>query len=241
MHLHSTKGIALHHINYSENSIIARIYTEKFGLQSYLVRGVRKSRSATKLNLFRYLTPLDLVVYHKPGRDLQFIREISVAGLIEKIYIDPVKSSVAIFLCEVIGKSVKEQEPDRNLFGFLTEIIGLLANAGRNIAVINLFVLLHLTRDLGFFPSDNYTPERPFFHPEEGEFKDRKPSGFDAPGREAGIFLHRLINSEIDSISDLHIPQREREELFGTLLALYRYHLPGFREIKSYEVLRAVF
>ena len=69
--LEKTRGIYLHHINYSETSIIARIYTEKFGIQSYLIQGVRKRKASFSKSLFQSLFLLDMEVYYRPGRDLQ--------------------------------------------------------------------------------------------------------------------------------------------------------------------------
>lgn len=241
MHVFSTRGIALHYLKYSENSVIVRIYTEKFGLQSFLVRGSRKAKSSRKVNLFRYLTPLELVIYHRPDRDLQFIKEISPAANTEAIFDDPAKSAVTIFLAEVISKSVKEHEPDRELFRFLMDGVNLLCDSKSNTAVINLFILVHLTKYLGFFPSDNFSSEKPFFHPDEGLFKEQRSAEFGPSGRQTGAWLHNLINSEKNTVIDLLIPLQEREELFATLLSLYRHQLPGFKSVKSYEVLKAIF
>ena len=49
--IESTKGIALHYYKYSENSVIAKIFTEKFGLQSYIIKGIRNKNSKQKLSI----------------------------------------------------------------------------------------------------------------------------------------------------------------------------------------------
>ena len=45
---HKTRAIVLHCIKYSETSVIAKIYTEKLGMQSYMVKGVRAAKSKSK-------------------------------------------------------------------------------------------------------------------------------------------------------------------------------------------------
>ena len=40
---HKTKGIVLRTVKYGETSVIVTILTELFGLQSYLINGVRSS------------------------------------------------------------------------------------------------------------------------------------------------------------------------------------------------------
>ncbi len=69
--LHTTKGIVIHQFKFKEKSVIAKIYTEKFGMQSYIINGVRSKKSANK---YAYLQPLSLVeinAYHKENRGLQ--------------------------------------------------------------------------------------------------------------------------------------------------------------------------
>ncbi|MBS1655487.1 MAG: recombination protein O N-terminal domain-containing protein, partial [Bacteroidetes bacterium] len=63
--LHKTKGIVLRTVKYGETSVIVTIYTELFGIQSYLVNGVRVSskKGSGKANLFQPSAILDMVVY----------------------------------------------------------------------------------------------------------------------------------------------------------------------------------
>ena len=60
--LAKTNGIVLHQIKYGDSSIIVRIYTEEFGMQSYLIRGVKSKKSKIKSNLFQVGNILDMVV-----------------------------------------------------------------------------------------------------------------------------------------------------------------------------------
>ena len=46
--LHKTKGIVLGHVKYGESSLIIHVYTEKFGIQSYIENGVRKAKAKQK-------------------------------------------------------------------------------------------------------------------------------------------------------------------------------------------------
>ena len=69
-----TRGIVLNYIKYGDTSIICKIYTEQFGLQSYIINGIRKSKSKN-IGLYQPLNILDLVVYHKKTSGLQRIKE----------------------------------------------------------------------------------------------------------------------------------------------------------------------
>jgi len=63
--LHHTEGIVLGSLKYKESSLIVKIFTNAFGMQSYVVNGVRSSKSQGKTALYQPLTLLDMVVYHK--------------------------------------------------------------------------------------------------------------------------------------------------------------------------------
>ena len=74
---HKTKGIVLKTVRYGETSIIAGIFTELFGLQSYLINGVRitSKKGSGKANLLQPGAILDMVVYHNELRNLQRVKE----------------------------------------------------------------------------------------------------------------------------------------------------------------------
>ena len=108
--LHKTKGIVLHFIRYSDTSIIAKIYTEAFGLQSYIVNGVRSKSAKNKIALFQPLTLLDLVVYHKENSTLQRISEMRCAEPYQSIPFKVHKSSIALFTAEILQKTLKFPE-----------------------------------------------------------------------------------------------------------------------------------
>ena len=76
MTTHKTKGIVLRTVKYGETSVIVAVFTEKFGVQSYLVNGVRIStkKGSGKANLFQPSAILEMVVYHNELKQLQRLR-----------------------------------------------------------------------------------------------------------------------------------------------------------------------
>jgi len=75
MELHKTKGMVFRTVKYGETSLIVTVYTELFGVQSYLVNGVRTStkKGPGRANLFQPAAILDLIVYHNELKHLQRI------------------------------------------------------------------------------------------------------------------------------------------------------------------------
>src|SRR3954470_10838058 len=116
--IHKTKGIVLRAVKYGEASLIVSIYTELFGVQSYIVNGVRKAgkKGHGKGNMFQPPAMLDLVVYQNDLNSLQRIREFKWAYLYQTVMFDIRKNSVALFMTELLQKTVREPEPNPDLF-----------------------------------------------------------------------------------------------------------------------------
>jgi len=116
--LFKTKGIVLRTVKYGETSLIVTVYTELFGLQSYLVNGVRTAtgRNRGKANLFQPAALLDLVVYHHEGGSLNRIREFQWGHLYEHIFQQVTKNAVALFIVELLAHCLKQPEENQPLF-----------------------------------------------------------------------------------------------------------------------------
>src|SRR5436190_3456251 len=124
--LHKTRGIVFHVTHYSESSVVAKIYTELFGLQSYLVNSVRKKNSKIKTAALQPLALIDLVVYHKERSGLQRLADAKNNPALKSIPFDVRKSSIVLFMNEVLFKSVKEEEANQPLFDFIFNSVQLL-------------------------------------------------------------------------------------------------------------------
>ena len=117
--LKRTRGIVLGHIKYKESSIIVKVFTEEFGSSSFIVNGVRSSKSKGKAALYQPLTLLDLVIYYKESKELMRISEAKMASSFSEIPFDPVKRTIGMFLTEFLSKTLREEQANRSLFEFL--------------------------------------------------------------------------------------------------------------------------
>ena len=121
--IHKTKGIVLRSVKYGETSMIVTILTELFGLQSYLVNGVRKQSGKTgaRAALFQPSAILDLVIYHQEIKNLQRIKEYNWSYLYRYIFSDVITNAVALFMIELLQKCLKQPEPNPELFYFMED------------------------------------------------------------------------------------------------------------------------
>lgn len=224
--LHKTKGIVIGYIPYRETSIIVKLYTEKFGIQSYIENGVRTTKGKNKIALFQPMTLLDLVVYHNDKKDLHRISEIKCTTPLLTIPYDIRKSSVAIFLNEVLNKTLKEHIDNESLFFFLYQAILTLDAQEKAIDTFHLTFLAKYSYYLGFAPQTSGEIETQF-----REFDIHIPVE-----EETKKYLNLLFKS--DFTDQILVNKTFRNHLLDVLLAFYRIHQEEFGELKSLQVLR---
>jgi len=238
--LHQTRGIALHSTKFSETSSVVKIYTEVFGLQSYLVKGVRKQHSKIKPGLFQPLTLLDLVAYHKEKSSLQNLKEVNYAHHYQSIPFDIRKSSIAMFINELVYKTIHEEEPHPELFSFLYRSCLHLDEANGNFSLFHLAFSLQLTRYLGCMPQLNHSERTPYMNLREGMFQADAPEHRDFLDPAMSKLFFQILQTGEDADVSLQLPANTRDELLEMILTYYRLHVPGFREMQSHHVLHTV-
>jgi DNA repair protein RecO (recombination protein O) len=239
--LTKTRAIALHHIKYSDTSVILTAYTEAFGRLSFMLQGIRRKNSKMNLNLFQPLFLTELEVYHKEQRELQKIREATNAYPFQSIPYDYRKRTIALFIAEVLYKSLQEEESSPELFGFLFNHIKMLDLKEEGIGNFHLYFLVHLTKYLGFFPQNNYSVSLPFFDMQNGKFTALKPLHNHYLEPSNSEYLHELLKSSGKQHQDLRISRESRLQILHGLLDFYYLHNPGMGHIKSFEILKETF
>lgn len=238
--LHNTPGIVFHQVKYSESSIIAKIYTELFGLQSYMIRGMRSKKSAVKSALLQHLTLVDLVVYHKPNSNIHNIKEIKLAYPFQSIPYNIHKSSITVFLNEILYHVIKEEESNEDLFKFLFNAIQVLDLKESNYSSFHYFFLIQLSKHLGFYPNSNYSDINNNFNMEAGIFTNQDgPQNLFIPPP-FSKYISELISLSFDSLELFKIQSIHKNQLLEIILNYYRLHLPIALNIKSHLVLQTV-
>jgi len=238
--LYKTRGIVLKTTNYSESSVIVQVFTEKFGLQSYLINGVKKPKAKIRLNMLQPLHLLDMVVYHKPNGSLQRISELRNQPALQSIPYNVIKSSLAIFINEVLYKSLKLHYEDEPLFNYIFNSIELLDKSEAGLANFHLFFLLSLTKHLGFYPDRTKEKQASFFDLKEGAYVQFQPSHFFIIDKTIIADFSRLINSSFENLAQLFISSQNRKAILSKILDYYSLHVENFGEVKSHLILEEV-
>jgi DNA repair protein RecO (recombination protein O) len=235
--LHKTRGIVFKTTDYGESSVIVQIFTEKFGLQSYMINGAKKPKAKIGRNMLQPLHLLDMIVYHKNTGNVQRIKELKNAPILQTIPYDIIKSSLALFLNEVLYKSVKQQAPDKNLFGFVFSAIEWLDHQTEGLANFHLLFLIQLTRYIGFYPDCYLAGNADYFDMKNGVFCHYKPDSILYLSPPHTQNFAALLQCSFENILQLKLTNDDRRYLIQKLLNYYTLHIEGFGNIRSHEVL----
>ena len=239
--IRKTRGIVLHTTRYGESSLVAHCYTEQYGRQSYMIKGVRKSKKQNRSNLFQPLFILDFEVFHKDSREIQLVKEVSRAMPLNSLPFDMVKSAQAIFMAEVIYRVVREEESNPMLAQFLIssiQYLDALENASPDFHILFMF---KLSRHLGFYPQNNFGEERIFFNLASGLFISHYNDPELHLDEVSSKLWHRYMSSEYQSVKNSDFNGSQRKLVLDNLVRFYKLHVAGMGEIRSLEVLHTYF
>ncbi|KFF20366.1 DNA repair protein RecO [Flavobacterium hydatis] len=232
-----TKAIVISAIKFQEKSLIAKCFTLSHGLKTYFVRDAFSTRkSSQKIAYFQPLTILEIEAVHKNKGTLENFKEIKIGTPFQTIHTDIVKSTIVMFLSEILHYSIQEEEKNESLFIFLETALFWL-DQHDEITNFHLILMLETTKYLGFYP-DVSDADLPFFEMNEGVFT--LFHGLSALTEHETNLFKKLIDLKFDNDQKtFHVI--ERQLLLKILIDYYSFHLDGFKRPKSLEVLKEIF
>jgi len=235
-----TRGIVLKVTNYSENSVVVQVFTEELGLQSYMVNGAKKPKAKIHINMLQPLHLLEMVVYAKESNTLQHIKEAQQIPVLREIPIDIIKSSLALFLNEVLYKVLKHQQPDAHLFHFIHQSILWLDETQSSLSNFHLCFLMKLSKFLGYLPT--LTPEKlPYFDLAEGIFTQNLPAHSYVLQEPHTSLFYAILRSSYDESHLFQMKHEDRIYLLEQIINFYRLHTDSFGTVNSLEILEEIF
>ncbi len=240
--LFKTEGIVLHTVRYGETSVVVRIFTELFGVESYLVNGVRTSgRKQGRANLLRPAHILEMVVYHRDHKNLQRISDFRSAYLYQHLYSNMVKNAIALYVSELLYRSLTEPEPNPELFYFAKEVLQWMdRQQAPQLGLLPLYFTLRTAELLGFKIFGSYREAMPFVDLKEGRFVSERPASFFLENREAFNTGRLLEIKDLNDLPLIKIPVLIRNNLLTAYLEFLKFHLPDFYDLRSPGILKEV-
>ncbi|WP_027003051.1 DNA repair protein RecO [Hugenholtzia roseola] len=227
--LEKTAGIVLGYTPYGESSIICKIFTEKFGNKSYLIKGVKqKSKAAQKkLALYQPLYILDLVVYNRPNKGLNYISDAQILYAYAELPFEIRKTTISLFLTEVLRKCLQEEERQPDLYHFLVQSFTTLDQLPTQYENFHLQFLLKLITFLGFGIE------------KVQDLLEMAPNHF--PLDEEGLLYMELLWRSPYQEAIPPISLRQRRILLDSILRFYKSQIEEMHFLRSLPVLKSVF
>ena len=235
------EGIVLRTLKYNDTLMIADIYTAQRGRMSFLVPVSHSKRSKVRSVLFQPLSMLAFTATVKSGSNLSRIGEAQPFSMYSSIPNDVVKSSIALFLAEVLTFALRESGRDESLYTFLDRSFMLFDNLEHGYADFHLVFMVQLLRFLGIYPNiDEFAPGC-YFDMAHGCAVREHPLHPSFLMPDDAVQFVALLRTGYDSMHLLELNRKLRGEYLATLSLYYRLHIPEFPELRSAAVLRELF
>lgn len=235
-----TKAIVISCIKYGEADLIAKCFTLEKGLVSYILKGIRKSKKGKlRMSMFQQLTLLELEAFHKDNKNLKYLKEIKVYYPYQSLQSNIYKSTILMFLAEVLKSCIQEEEKNEALFYFLQDEFIYLDKAD-SIKNFHLHFIVKLTQFLGFYP-DSQSIDFPYFDMLNGVFQLKEYNTYSFNNLNSELLKQLMKSSNYEEANLIKLNQERRKSFLDFMMLYYELQLQGFKKPKSLEVLQQIF
>lgn len=234
-------GVVLRTIKYSDNLIIADMFTQSHGRMSFLVPVSRSKHSKVRSVLFQPLSLLSFNAPFRQGKALARLKDVQPYVMYSSILYDPVKASIAMYIAEFLSYVLREEGENESLFAFLDYAFNLFDAAQHGYADFHIIFLVQLTRFLGIYPNVENPVDICYFDMAAGSLVNEHPmhSQFLSP-QDTKNFIE-LLNLDLTSLGTFSLNRKARGEYLTLIQNYYRLHIPDFPELKSADILHELF
>ena len=240
MKRYTARGVVLGTIKYGDKGVVVQMLTSSHGRQSYMVQGLGSRRGHSKLALFQPLFALEFEGLESPRMQMHRLGEVHNGIVLQSTPFDIKKSTIALFMAEVLHRLVKESEANELLFDFVWGSIEALDAATEGVANFHLWFLSHLCRLLGFSPGNEYMPDA-WFNIAEGLYTLLEPPREYRISQENALILRDMLECDVRYIAEIGLNRHQRVEFLSALVRYYGYHLDTINSVQSIRILQEVF
>lgn len=221
--------------------MVVYMLTDTLGRQTYMVQGVRSAKGkGNKTALFQ---PMFMVEFEGvEPRHAQMHRMKDTRNLLplSTIAFDVRKSTISLFMAEVLYRLIREVEQNSPLFDFVCGAVEALDAMNEGVSNFHLWFLVRLSYFLGFYPGNQYI-EGGYFDIMEGAFTHSMPQHRLALSQQNARILGDVMSCEVDNLGSLQLSGNQRSEFMNGVLTYFGYHLDSIHHVQSLQILREVF
>ncbi|MDC0285775.1 recombination protein O N-terminal domain-containing protein [Candidatus Poseidoniaceae archaeon] len=236
----NSKAFVIRSIKNGETSLIVSCYLEDIGYKTFIVKGVYGSKKSkfSKAHFFP-LNIINLNYSYTEGKNLGFIKEVKTEKLYKSLHLDIQKSSVIIFLSEILNSIFKEETLVNNdLFNFLLNTLSWYDQV-KSCNNFHLKFLIELSRFIGFYPNINNENDS-FFNLESGSTSATQSIGTNIRGNDLTLFKE-FLGTEFEDLNSMNTKNESRTRILNYIIDYYSLHLQMFKTPKSINVFGEIF
>ena len=235
---YKARGVVLHTVKYGESSLVAYLFTDVGGRQTYMIQGVRSSRGrGNKAALFQPMFLLEFEGIEQPHAQMKDAHNLVP---LTSLPFDVRKSTVSLFMAEVLYRLIREVEANPPLFDFICSSVQHLDRMENGVANFHLWFLVRLSAYLGFYPGNEYR-NGGWFDIRSGLFCDEMPQHRTCMNPTSARLLGRLMECEAEGLGDLQLGRTDRVEFMEAMLIFFGYHFDAIHSVQSLRILQEVF
>ena len=236
----NSRALVIKSIKHGETSLIVSCYLEEIGYRSFLVKGLYSSKNSrfSKAHFFP-LNVININYSFNLSKNLGFIKEVKSEVLFNSLHSNVQKSSVIVFLSEILNSVFKEElEVNQDLFDFLLNSLVWYDNV---IECNNYHIkfLIELSKYIGFHPNIINENDH-YFCLESGTTSNIKPNGGSINGEDLKLF-RKLLGMKFEDLNTMNISRESRTSILKKIIDYYSLHLQMFKTPKSINVFTEVF
>lgn len=236
----NSRAFVIKSLKNGETSLIVSCYLEDIGFKTFIVKGVYGSKKSkfSKAHFFP-LNIVNLNYSYTEGRNLGFIKEVKTEKLYSTLHSDVQKSSIIIFLSEILNSIFREEtDVNNDLFEFLFNSLSWYDQVG-SCNNFHIKFLLELSKFIGFYPNINNENDS-FFDLQLGSTVSTRPIDVNISGDDFSIFK-KFLGMKFEDLNLMSIKNNSRVRILNYIIDYYSLHLQMFKTPKSINVFNEIF
>lgn len=240
MKSYKARGIVLGTLKYGEKGVIVHMLTDLYGRQSYMVQGVRPTARGSKMALLQPMFAVEFEGLVSSKMSMHRIKELSPALTLQSTPFDVRKSTMALFMAEVLYRLIHDNEPHPDLFELVWGSVAALDAIEEGIANFHLWFLANLSRPLGFSPDNEYS-DGAWLDIRDGHFTHTVIAPSMALAPDNARILHDMLECDVRYLAEIGLNRTERSAFLEAMLKYYAFHLDSINTVESLRIMREVF
>ncbi|NND77304.1 MAG: DNA repair protein RecO [Flavobacteriales bacterium] len=235
----STEAIVFRVFPFRDSSYILKAFTEEYGLKSFIIRGSKKSKGNMRSKT-QALNIVQVQWQERSQNELSYASSIDLKEPFKAISRDVERSSIVLFLSEILYKSIREEMQNRSLYHYIKNAL-LYLDVTEEYSNFHIAFLLKLTKYFGFIPLMDQKGKTDFFDMQEGSVFNERPDHEYYFSPENTELLNSFSGMNFADSESIKMTREKRNAFLDDIINYYRYHIDGMDEVKGHEVLQTVF